>query len=164
MIKYVDETLTPITNLYWVHKGVQYPPNIFQNFAEDELEAVGVFTVVYESEPVLEGKQISHYEYSWRDGKAHGTAVFVDVPKVVPQTISRAQGKAALLSFGYLDDVESYIETMPEGKDKRLALLAFNETNEWQRESPFLQQMASVVGLTQDELDDLFTFAATIIL
>lgn len=164
MIKYVDKTLTPVTSLYWVHEGVQYPPNIFQNFTEEQLEEVGIFTVVYESEPVPDGKQISHYEYSWRDGKALGTGVLEVVPKVVPQSISRAQGKAALLSFGFLDDVESYIEAMPEGTDKRLALIAFNETNEWQRESPFLQQMASTVGLTQEQLDDLFIFAAKVLL
>lgn len=164
MMKYVDEALTPITTLYWVYEGVQYPPNIFQNFTEEQLEAVGIFTVVYENTPTPEGKQISHYEYSWRDGKAVGDPVFEDAPRVIPQTVSRAQGKASLLSFGLLDDVEAYIEAMPEGVDKKLALLAYNETNEWHRESPFLQQMASEIGLTQEQLDNLFIVAATIIL
>lgn len=164
MIKYVDKTLSPITSLYWNYEGVQYPPNIFQNFTEEELEKVGVFTVAYENTTVPDGKQISHYEYSWQNGKVVGTAVMVDVPKVVPQTVSKAQGKAALLSFGLLETVETYIENMPEGVDKKLALLAFNETNEWQRESPFLQQMALAVGLSQEQLDDLFISAAAIIL
>ena len=164
MIKYVDRTLTPITTLHWVYEGVQYPPNIFQNFTEEQLEDVGIFTVVYENTPIPEGKQISHYEYSWRDNKAIGTPVLEDIPTIMPQTVSRAQGKASLLMFGLLDDVEAYIEAMPEGVDKKLALLAYNETNEWHRESPFLQQMASEIGLTQEQLDNLFIVAATIIL
>lgn len=164
MIKYVDETLTPITTLHWVYEGVQYPPNIFQNFTEEKLEEVGIFTVVYEDTPIPGGKQISHYEYSWQNGKVVGTAVMMDVPKVVPQAVSRAQGKASLLSFGLIETVETYIEGMPEGVDKRLALLAFNETNEWQRESPFLQQMALEIGLSQEQLDNLFIVAATIVL
>lgn len=164
MTKYVDEALTSITTPYWVYEGVQYPPNIFQNFTEEQLEDVGIFTVVYENTSVPEGRQISHYEYSWRDGKAVGDPVFEDAPRIIPQTVSRAQGKASLLSFGLLDDVEAYIEAMPEGVDKKLALLAYNETNEWHRESPFLQQMASEIGLTQEQLDNLFIVAATITL
>lgn len=164
MMKYVDETLNPITTLHWVYEGVQYPPNIFQNFTEEQLEGVGIYTVFYGDTPTPEGKQISHYEYSWRDGKAVGTPVFEDAPRFAPQTVSRAQGKASLLSFGLLDDVEAYIEGMPEGVDKRLALLAFNETNEWHRESLFLQQMALEIGLSQEQLDNLFIAAAAIVL
>lgn len=164
MIKYVDETLTPLTSLSWTYNGVQYPPNIFQNFTEEELKTVGIFTVAYEDTPTPEGKQISHYEYSWVNGKATGAPVFEDVPVVVPFSVSRAQGKAALLAFDLLDGVESYIQSMPDGVDKTLVILAFNETNEWQRNSPFLQQMATSLRLTSEQLDNLFIVAETIIL
>ena len=90
--------------------------------------------------------------------------MFEDIPIVVPQSVSRAQGKAALLAFDLLDGVESYIQSMPDGVDKKLATLAFNETNEWQRNSPFLQQMATSLGLTSEQLDNLFIVAVTIIL
>lgn len=164
MIRYVDENLTPITSFNWTYQNVQYPPNIFQNFTEEELKTVGIFTVQYDEVPTPEGKQIVDYTYGWEGENAVATPVFEDIPIVVPQSVSRAQGKAALLSFDLLDGVENYIQSMPEGVDKKLATLAFNETNEWQRNSTFLQQMATSLGLTSEQLDNLFIVAATIIL
>lgn len=164
MIKYVDRNLSPVSTLNWVYAGVQYPANVFTNFSEAELEDIGIFTVHYEEVPTPEGKQVKDYEYEWEDGRVIATPIFEETPVVVPFSVSRAQGKASLLSFGLLDEVSSYIEAMPAGVDKTLALLAFDETNEWQRNSPFLQQMAVEIGLTEEQLDNLFIVAATITL
>ena len=62
-----------------------------------------------------------------------------------------------------LDACEGYIDAL-EGDDKTLALLAFNETNEWRRDSPFLNQAATALGVTQEQMDELFLEASKIAL
>lgn len=165
MYKYVDEFLNPITTLYWVYNGIQYPPNIFEYFSVEELKDIGVYTVAYDPAIALpEGKYISEYTFSMVEGGVVGTPIFLDKPVYIPQSVTRAQGKVALLQTGFLDEVVSFISAMEEGNDKTLALLAFNETNEWRRDSPFLQNIAAVIGLTPEDLDNLFIQAATVTL
>jgi hypothetical protein len=165
MYKYVDEFLNPITTLYWVYNGIQYPPNIFEHFNVDELKAIGIYEVVYDTEVMIpDGKTISDYTFTMNSGQVFGVPVFVDKPVYVPAFVSRAQGKVALLQAGILDDVVAFIDAMENGVDKTMALLAFNETNEWRRDSPFLQNIAVVIGLTPEDLDSLFIEAATVTL
>lgn len=79
-------------------------------------------------------------------------------PPVVPKQVSRAQGKAALIAAGFYEPVQSYIDSL-EGIEKEIAIIAFNETNTWRRNSPFLTQVASALSLTEEDLDNLFISA-----
>lgn len=165
MYKYVDEFLNPITTLYWVYNDIQYPPNVFEYFSVEELKGIGIYEVVYSPNVVIpDGKIISDYTFTMDYGQVFGVPVFVDKPVYVPASVSRAQGKVALLQAGLLDEVVAFIDAMESGADKTMALLAFNETNEWSRGSPFLQNIAVVIGLTQEDLDNLFIQAATVTL
>lgn len=83
-------------------------------------------------------------------------------PVQVPRTITRAQGKAALLKAGLLPAVEAYVESLPEGEDKAFARLALHETNEWYRDSAFLIAAAGQLGLSDEKLDELFRLAKSI--
>lgn len=50
----------------------------------------------------------------------------------------------------------------PTGQETALALVALNDTTHWQRTSPFLNAAATALGLTSEQLDDLFIQASGI--
>ena len=79
----------------------------------------------------------------------------------VPQQITRAQGKAALIHAGLWAGVLAHVDVLPE-PDRALADIALHDTLNWRRDSPFLKACAAGLGLTERQLDDLFTQAAQI--
>lgn len=85
-------------------------------------------------------------------------------PKPVPQSVSRAQGKAALISAGLWADVLAFVASIPDPTQKALAEVALNDTAEWRRDSPFLAQAAAAIGLDETGLDALFMTASEIVL
>ena len=80
---------------------------------------------------------------------------------VIPEQVTRAQGKVALVQANLYTSVINYIDNLPE-PNKTLAQIAFNETNAWQRSSAWLNQIATDLNITQEQLDDLFVVAAGI--
>lgn len=80
-----------------------------------------------------------------------------------PASISRAQGKAALIAAGLWPGVLSYVAAIADPTDKTLAEVALNDTQEWRRDSIFLGSYASALGLTEAQLDQLFIDAAGIV-
>jgi hypothetical protein len=69
--------------------------------------------------------------------------------------VSRFQAKAALLQAGLLDQVNAALtEADP------VAQLAWAEAVEFRRTSPTILGLAATIGLTDEQLDDLFRAAA----
>ena len=81
---------------------------------------------------------------------------------VVPESITRAQGKAALIQAGLWASVVAYVDAIPDPTDKALAGVALNDTLEWRRSSPFLNTAVTALDLTEGQLDALFITAAQI--
>lgn len=81
------------------------------------------------------------------------------VPPAIPQVVSRFQARAALHLAGLLSQVEALM-TAPE--TDVLARLAWTDAIEFRRDSPTLITMAAALSLTDEQLDQLFTTAATI--
>lgn len=82
----------------------------------------------------------------------------VAVQKIVPQVISRFQARAALMDAGILADVE--IAVAGAGP---LAQLAWAEAIEWRRDSHTISVISDALGLSDEDLDDLFIAAAGIV-
>lgn len=80
-------------------------------------------------------------------------------PAIVSLVVTRAQAKLAMLDAGLLDDVEQVIAGMV-GDDARRASIEWNERATFERQSPFLLQMAGLIGLDDAALDALFIDAA----
>ena len=76
--------------------------------------------------------------------------------------VTRAQGKAALISSGLWQGVLDYVESIEDTTEKELAEVALNDTTHWQRISPFLNSAAKSLGLSDEQLDDLFIQAEQI--
>ena len=99
----------------------------------------------------------------WRylDGKFIGPK---PTPDPGPQSVTRAQGKAALIRAGKWNMVLAYVASIKSPTERALAEVALNDTTEWLRTSPFLNAAADALGLTSAQLDDLFREAAAIAL
>jgi hypothetical protein len=80
-------------------------------------------------------------------------------PPQIPQVVSRFQARAALHLAGLLDDVETM---MAAPETPMLAKLAWADAQEFKRTSPSLLGIAGAIGLTDAQLDNLFTAAAGI--
>lgn len=87
---------------------------------------------------------------------------FPPAPPYVPEQVSRAQGKAALIQAGLWQAVLDYVDSITDPTEKALADVALNATTHWNHNSPFLNAAAQALGLTSEQLDDLFIQAAGI--
>lgn len=83
---------------------------------------------------------------------------------VVPQQITRAQGKAALIMSGRWSSVLAYVESIQDPTEKALADVALHDTLTWERSSQFLNAAAAGLGITDEQLDALFIQASKITL
>lgn len=81
-------------------------------------------------------------------------------PEPVPQLVSRFQGRAALLNAGLLDQVETIVA---DPATDRMVKLAWQDATEFQRDSATLSFLAEQLGLTSDDVDDLFRQAVQIV-
>lgn len=83
----------------------------------------------------------------WSDG-------WVDGPEPVPQEVTRAQAKLALLEFGLLANAEAAAASAGEAFQ-----IAFNDALTFSRTSPTLLAMAQALSLSDAQLDALFVAA-----
>lgn len=83
---------------------------------------------------------------------------YVPPPEPVPASVTRFQARAALLQAGLLDAATAAVEASGDAFTK----LAWAEASEWRRESALVVGMATAIGLTSDQIDDLFRAAAQI--
>lgn len=83
-------------------------------------------------------------------------------PVLVPQSISRAQGKAMLITLGLWQNVLDYVAAIPDPTQRALADVALHDTQNWERDSPFLASAAASLGLTAEQMDTMFVQASEI--
>ena len=78
--------------------------------------------------------------------------------RTVPQSVSRFQARGALHLAGLLETVETAMATSTD----KMAQLAWTDAQEFRRESPTILAISAALGMTDEQLDNLFTIAATI--
>ena len=91
-------------------------------------------------------------------GWAYAGGVFTQpvAPVVVPQVITRRQGRVALMQAGKLDAAEAIV------KAGGLAAQIEYEAATWERGNEYLQQIWALLGGSGKELDALFVLAASL--
>jgi len=80
-------------------------------------------------------------------------------PAPVPQAVSRFQARAALHLAGLLDQVNAL---MADPETPMLARLAWQDAQEFRRQSPTVLAMAAALSLSDEDVDNLFITAAGI--
>ena len=78
---------------------------------------------------------------------------------VVPQSVSRAQGKLALIGAGLWPAAIAFVDGITDPAQKAYAEVALNDTQEWRRDSPFLASAGAALDLSEAQLDTLFITA-----
>lgn len=77
----------------------------------------------------------------------------------VPQMVSRAQGKVALIQAGLWAQVLAFVAAIPDPVERAVAEVTLHDTQEWRRDSPFLASAAAALDLSEAQLDELFITA-----
>ena len=81
---------------------------------------------------------------------------------VAPQSVSRAQGKLALIGAGLWPAAIAFVDGITDPAQKAYAEVALHDTQEWRRDSPFLVSAAAALDLSDEQLDTLFITAGGI--
>jgi hypothetical protein len=87
---------------------------------------------------------------------AMGALTQTEIKDGVPQVVSRFQARAALYQAGLFDQIETL---MQNSETPMLARLAWQDAQEFKRQSPTVLAMASALGLNDEQLDSLFITA-----
>lgn len=80
------------------------------------------------------------------------------VPVTVPQVVTMRQARLALLQSGYLDIVNTAIANMT-GVEGAAAKIEWEYAQTVDIKSPLVITMTTLLSLTEEQLDDLFTLA-----
>jgi hypothetical protein len=80
---------------------------------------------------------------------------------VIPAIVTMRQARLALLGAGLLDGVETAIDALPSPQ-KEAARIEWDYSSEVHRNKPFVALLGASLGLTDPQLDDLFTQASAL--
>lgn len=80
---------------------------------------------------------------------------YPDIPDITPR-----QARQAIAINGYsIEYIEGVISSLPE-PSRSLALIEWEYSTAFIRRNPLVSQIGAVLGLTEDELDDLWIFGS----
>lgn len=101
------------------------------------------------------------------DGESFTAPPEVVIPTPVPDSVTKRQARAALIIRGheigrdYIAEIESYLDSM-DGVEGLLARDEWHSSSAVERNRPLTIQMAQLLGLSPEQTDELFIFAATL--
>lgn len=78
---------------------------------------------------------------------------------LVPFSVAQWQGEKTLKRMGLWDSVVEFVESL-EGDEREDAEIGLYKVGSWRRHSPFVLMCASVLGLSERQLDDMFIEAS----
>ena len=111
--------------------------------------------------PALSGAEVAQWRGdAWQVLPQRPDPVAPPVP--VPESVTRAQGKAALITAGLWPGVLAFVAAIPDPTERALAEVALHDTQQWHRSSPFFNAAATELGLSGEQLDALFLAASKI--
>jgi hypothetical protein len=105
------------------------------------------------------GMVVASRRYDRVDGVVTEILELSPAPIVVPASVTPRQLRLALHFAGKLDQVEAFVTG---GQAPPEAVISWEYATEFLRSDPMLGQFASMLGLTDDDVDGLFIAAAQI--
>jgi len=82
-------------------------------------------------------------------------------PAPVPDSVTMRQARQAMLYAGILSQVDALIAAMP-GEEGESARIDWNHARDVKRDWPLIGALGPQLGLTEQQIDDLFIYAASI--
>jgi hypothetical protein len=87
---------------------------------------------------------------------------FAPTTSGVPQTVTRRQGKQALVLNGKLDLVQPAIDAIADPAQRAMIQIEWDDSQEFERTRPSVIAIGTAIGLSSSQLDELFVLAATL--
>jgi len=87
---------------------------------------------------------------------------YTEVPPVVPEEVKVWRIKVVAELQGILDDIQAALDSMPDGQEKIVANRCWNEGDVLRRHSQLFVSLASVLNLSDQQLDEMFIAAANL--
>ena len=84
------------------------------------------------------------------------------LPPVIVTVVTMRQARLALLQSSLLSQVEAAIAAIEDTAQRQAVQIEWEYAAEVNRTHPWVQHLATALGLTEAQLDDLFTLAATL--
>lgn len=109
------------------------------------------------------GKIVARYanaqreDHEWVEPDSHELAPTPEIP----QSVTMRQARLALLQQGKLSAVNAAIAALP-GADGDAARIEWEFSSTVERNRPLVQALAATLEMTEPQLDDLFTLAASL--
>jgi hypothetical protein len=122
--------------------------------------------------------EIEHEEYGWIGFLANPTDVmpyskdifnralalnptaYVEPPPAIPSVVTPYQARVALLTAGYMPQVEAL---MADPNVDPNAKIAWEYASGFYRDSPFISTLGAALGLTSEQIDVLFIAASQVV-
>lgn len=137
-----------------------FPAGWLAGASPEELATINAFAVEDPQPP--EGEEIETQALDVdADGMPFWAVTFREIvppAPFVPQVVSRMQAKLALAQAGLLDQVEANMATKPKAVQ-----IYWSDVSEIHRDHPILTAAANDLGLTQQQIDQLFISAKQIV-
>jgi|GEM_PF-5144690 len=137
---------------------INYPPNIFDLWSTADLAALSIVPLVYEPDPP-EGNYAVTSEsapvYDAAHNRAVITRIYEAVPEPVPQSVTPLQLVRALRQAGLKAAFDAALDANTEAKED------FALAREIERNDPLVASIATALGKSSGEVDDIFRLAAT---
>ena len=89
-------------------------------------------------------------EYRWPDPE----------PEPVPDSVTRRQAKQALLLFGLLANVQPAIDAIEDEVERGMVQIFWDDATSFERSNAQLIALGVALGLTDEQIDDLFVQAS----
>lgn len=83
-------------------------------------------------------------------------------PTIVPKSVTKRQAREVLIRNGMITGVDAAISTIPDSLQRELMRNYWDSSQVFERDRPALLQLAGALGMTAEQLDEMFVYAATL--
>ena len=160
--------------------NVVFSPTVYQtaeSLSDEQRSEFGVYPLVdMPRDPITATQKYGDPVFQLVDGIVQRsypvldkTADEIEADRIaaVPNSVSMRQGRLAMLMTPYaggtlLDVIEAMLNGISDPAVQRAAKIDWEYAQEIHRDFPLVQQLTSQLGLTERQIDDLFTLAGSI--
>lgn len=166
MLKIIDNQITypySIRQLKRDNPQVSFP----REMPEERLAEWGVYPVTKVAQPgydpetqtVEEGEPIQ-VEGIWTQVWNVRSLTTDELKSRVPESISRRQAKQLLIQLGQIESIQNIINAVEDPIEKQLLQSWWDDSQTFERHHPTVIEMSSLLGWSEQDLDDMFIEAS----
>ena len=153
-----EVTQWPLNDTHIRNRGLR-PPQVRDIKPTQKPAVNALLKVIYERKPIMQdGEPVQFWEVV--DYTESELAEQLEARRGLVSVTMR-QARLALFQSGHIARIQPFIDELPE-PGRSLASIEWNSSGIVERNQHLVLTMGQSLGLTEDDLDDLFTFAATL--